>query len=150
VYRGITALKSRVTSLRTIFIAPLIFLFLGLQNLIKNTPTPSTALIWCGALLVGAFVGLLIAHTYRICADKKQHLLRLPGSPITLIVTVLFFGMKYYVGYTVATNPELAQSLAFMSFKYLVSGASCGILLGRSLTYFFHYLRAPQTDLSLT
>lgn len=147
IYRGIKALHPRVTSLRTLFIAPFVFLFLALQSLTTNTIL-YPYFLWFGILIIGSFLGWWIAHNYRVSADKKQRLLKLPGSPVTLIITLLFFSMKYYVGYTTATNPELAQSLIFVSFKYLVSGTSCGILLGRSLTYFYHYLCAPHTDIS--
>jgi hypothetical protein len=147
-YRGINALKIRVTTLRMIFIMPLIFTALSLYGLLKNN-TLYPYLLWLSMIVIGSLVGWLISRTLAIAADKKQRLIKLPGSPITLIIILFFFGMKYYLGYTAATNPELASSFTFASFKYLVYGASCGILLGRSLTYFYKYLHAPHTDLSL-
>jgi Family of unknown function (DUF6622) len=148
VYRGIKALKSSISPVYTIFIMPAIFLILSVQTLVayKNL-TLVPGLLWLISIMIGSLLGWLIASKAPIAADKKKGLIKRPGSPITLIIILLFFGVRYYFGYSLAVNPELMQSVSFLNIRLALSGLMVGVSLGSTLCFFYKYLKAPHFDL---
>ncbi|MFH1644396.1 MAG: DUF6622 family protein [bacterium] len=145
---GILNLKTRVRQLYTIFILPTIFLVMFLQSLISNFGFSFYPwLIWLIALFAGLNLGWFLFINIQIKADRKKQLIKIPGSPATLILVLLVFAVKYFFGYTQAVNPEFAQSLFFVNSKLISSGCIEGIFIGRVLFYLNKYFSVESEDL---
>ena len=148
-YRGIKALKSSTVHLYTLFILPTIFVGLSCQRLLSNTNELFTiAPIWAGAILIGSFGGWLIAKKAIIAADKKNKLIKRPGTKRTLALVLLIFAIRYYFGYSIAVNPELITYIPFIITNFALSGLMSGFALGSSLCLLNKYQKAKHRDLA--
>lgn len=143
IYMGSKSLFDRTIEVKKLLIMPIVFLIMTASH-IKD---PLSYGIF---LVLGAIVGFLTCFKYKIRVDREHRLLRIPGTPLPLILIVLVFVKNYFYGYEHAVHPEVFKNIIFLAISYIVSGVFSGIFIGRSGTHFFRYLRLPSEDLSAT
>ena len=103
IFIGIKAFKPSVVSLKKIFILPLVFLFFSVQRLLGNINF-FTTLVWITSVIIGVFLSVIIFSKTQIIADKKNNLLKLPGSYSTLFLILISFSLKFYFGFLIGNN----------------------------------------------
>jgi hypothetical protein len=146
--RGIIALKPRKISIYKIFILPTIFLYLALNGLFLTQNFVSfVSLVRCLSLFAGTFMGFVLTKNVVIRADRKNKLIKIPGSPFTLFLVLGIFCIKYYFGFKSATDPVFAQTMTFILSKTISTGLLSGTSIGRAARYFYTYKTERQTDL---
>ena len=146
-YVGIKATKMRSVPVLQLFIAPSIFTILSIHTLVGRISDHFLYIIpWGIATAVGIAIGWIEMHSLNIIVDRKNHLLKIPGSVFTLILFLLFFGSKYYYGFMSVTDPERTKEIQFVIFILLISGIGTGIMWVRDFGYFFKYLKNPSVE----
>jgi len=146
--RGISALKTRIVSLHSIFLVPTLFVVITLTGLYSpHFIKLSSIAVWTSSLLLGSVAGWLMFVNVKILADKKKKLLQLPGSALIFYLTLVIFGLKYYFGYTRAVNPSLAMSESHMTLELALFALIAGTVVGRMLCLIYQYWCAAHTNL---
>jgi hypothetical protein len=147
-YRGFQVRKSRTLSVYKLGILPTLFLALSIQGICTlQCPMPGMGILWCGGLLLGIISGWYLFKTSSVKADKKKALIKIPGSPLILILSLVIFASKYYMGYLAATNPALLLQTHMMIVRILLSSVIPGLVVGRTARYVYLYTKAVHTDL---
>jgi hypothetical protein len=148
-YVGIKAMNLRSVPVFQLFIAPGIFTILSIHTLAGRIGDHFLYIIpWCVAVVIGITIGWMEMHRLNIIVDRKNHLLKIPGSAFTLILFLLFFGSNYYYGFMSATDPERAKGIQLVIFILLISGIGTGVMWVRGVGYFFKYVKSPSAELS--
>ena len=131
---GIKALKSRTIPLNRLAFMPLIFTVWSLTGLYGKPLI--TLLFWSSALLLGIYVGWFLLFYRSLSFNKKIGLVHLPGSSMSLCLSLVFFCVRYAfkVASVISHDPFLLFMLTISSSS--VSGFVAGIAWGR----FFHVL----------
>ncbi|MGE5254868.1 MAG: hypothetical protein ACM3N7_12950 [Planctomycetaceae bacterium] len=140
-YMGIKATKMRSVPVFQLFIVPGIFTVLSIHTLVGRIGDHFFYLIpWATATLIGIAIGWVEMNRLNIVVDRKNRLLKIPGSAFTLILFLLFFSSNFYYGFLSATDPERARGMLFVVYILLVSGLGAGVMWVRSFGYFFKYV----------
>ncbi|MGI4985808.1 MAG: DUF6622 family protein [Janthinobacterium lividum] len=132
VFRGVKSMRGGTTKIHRLAIVPVIFTLWGLYGLAAQ---PATSwLAWLSGILLGLAIGFVLARRSTITADRTHGTITLPGSPVPLVLMLLVFIVKFWLGF------ELAMHAASPGSPYLmvaasVSGAVAGIFAGRFLVY---------------
>ena len=131
VLMGVKALKARTVSIKKLVLLPAFFTIWGLIGM-QWTLYP--ILSWILSLIIGAGLGWLTVHNWKIRYDRGRGTLHLPGSWTSLGLALAFFSVKYAFGFYHATHSEI-PSLIYVSESAL-SGLITGMFVGR-FAYFF-------------
>lgn len=146
---GIKGSKVRIIPFWKVFLLPIIFLSMSIQNLATYETIEYLSIgSWIFAMLVGSLFGWWQVQRLDIKIDKKSSLIQIPGSWDTLLVILIIFIAKYYFGYEQATNPVLVAQLKFKVSMLVLSGVCTGLFLGRLFCYISHYKDDVEVDLT--
>lgn len=147
---GYDATKTNIVSLKRLFILPSVLLVMSIKTLITSVPPYSFHLsFYFFSLLCGIIGGWMLVKNLDLQFDKRNGLVKLPGSWTTLILILIIFSAKYYFGYSLATNPDKAQDITFKVLMLSVSGVCTGLFLGRLFCYLLRKRVASHNELSL-
>lgn len=148
--RGITASKPQVVSMQKLIILPLVFIALSIHTVVTAFHVNSTIIgIWLVSILFGTLAGWLLVCKHQFKVDKKNYLIQLPGSWVTLILILLIFASKYYFGYEISADPALLKQTGFEFSLLGVTGICTGLFIGRVLFYFYQIKIGQSVDLSV-
>lgn len=142
--KGIEAFKTRVVTLKKIFLLPAIFMVWSISSL--NLSQIAT---WSAVFAAGILLGCLLNRNIKLKADKKQGLLSLPGEFTTLILLILVFAVKYFFGCLFAINPALREDALFKFCSFGSSGLITGLFMGKALSLLLKYQKAEHNDLQM-
>jgi hypothetical protein len=146
---GVRALWPRTTAFGQLALMPAIFLVWGLSNLFLTFRLTGLSIgLWALGIIAGTAVGLLLVRGLALRADHMHRLVRIPGTPVSLVVMLLIFATKYAFAYQIARNPELVLDPTFIALDLGVSGVLTGTLVGRFLGLWQKYRAAPQENLA--
>jgi hypothetical protein len=130
-------------------ILPVVFLAWGLSGFATNYGLRPTGIaVWIAALVVGAGIGLVLARTIEIHADKERGLIRLPGTAVNLALILIIFATKYTLGVLAGMRPSITSELLYMATDVGVSGLLTGMFTGRLYGLWRKYQAAPQENLA--
>lgn len=131
VYVGIKATKPHAVPVLRMGIIPTIFILWSLYSAFyKCNACPHYVGLWFLALLMGIYIGYRIALQYKINRDANN-CIHVPGSFLPLLLSMLFFTLKYMLGVSYALYPILKANMLLLSVDLTVSGLISGIFLGR-------------------
>lgn len=129
---GIKSLRTHIVYLPKLFLLPVIMLALKYKTFLSTTNfSPHLS------LLLSAIASFGIHLRKKIRIIKELRAIELPGSPLTLIIVLSFFSIKYIFGFLNATHHELILSYAHL--ETIISMLFSGYLLGRSACFFYRY-----------
>ena len=135
---SISATRTRTILFKKLFILPLLFLSISLKTLFTSfLLSPLVIGSYSISLMVGIFLGFILAKSLNLKFDHDQNLVKMPGNYITPILLMAIFSAKYYLGYSLSTNPLAIENPSFIVFHMGVSGISSGLLLGRLACYIY-------------
>ncbi|RON18366.1 hypothetical protein BK660_20890 [Pseudomonas brassicacearum] len=144
-YYGIKALSPTEESKTSLRVTPPILLGWSLYSLnLSLNPTASLG-CWLIAVVLGGLAALVIFQSKSLELNKPKTGLVVPGTAKTLVLYLLFFAANYYFGYQDDVHPEQAATLEMLLLKASASGFVCGLISGRSLT-FYRVLSALQSQ----
>jgi hypothetical protein len=136
VYRGVLACRDRETSLRNLFIIPLVMLALSLQSLGSRFGfSAATAGLWLVGASAGAALAWSLIDASRIGVNRAAGTLVQRGSVVPLVLMMAIFVTKYAVAVVLAMQPALQHSAGFLAAVCVLFGVFNGVFLGRLARY---------------
>ncbi len=131
---GVRQLRDRTVNPISLFIAPLVFLAIGLASSGRH----GAAL---GAWLVVALITTTISAVWMRAAagaryDMKSALLHIPGSAKPMFFMLSIFLFNYVAQVTFAIDPVKATSALWQIGFSVITGALTGVFLGRAISLY--------------
>lgn len=128
--------RARVGRADRLWVAPAIIGAFGLATMgiaVSHTGhAPEIVLTWLAAAAVGGAVGWATLHRAVIGADHPNGRITIPADWSFPPLLVLFFGVRFYVGYRGATDPAVAAHLDFALTQIVVSALIAGVFSGKA------------------
>ena len=141
---GARATRPRTIRRRQLYIAPSVFLFLSVNQLLHTYPATAGALLaWGGAALLAAIGGWRLAGRAAIAVDRRAGRIALPGSWLALLVIVTAFAARFYFAERMAAEPALRTVPLFYTEALAVMGLATGYYLGRAGCFLRRYFATP-------
>jgi Family of unknown function (DUF6622) len=148
-FLGVRALWPATAPVWRVAILPTVFFTWGLISLVtQNGLSVQRTVPWALALLCGTFIGMLVAGRQPIRTDKTRHLIQTAGGPLTLVLILLIFSVKYVFGFLHATQPGSFADARFWLTELAVSGVLTGMFIGRFAGLWQKYRAAPHENLA--
>ncbi|MDP9152624.1 DUF6622 family protein [Caballeronia sordidicola] len=133
--RGFKAMKGGTAPLTKLAIVPVIFTGWGLLNLFKEPAAGwNTGLAWVLGAVFGIGIGVVLARRSGMTVDRALKTVTLPGSVVPLVLMLLTFVSKFWLGVELAVMHAGPDSM-YVVLGGLVSGLVAGIFAGRFLMY---------------
>ncbi|TFF05829.1 hypothetical protein EXW72_19615 [Pseudomonas sp. BCA14] len=129
-YYGIKACVGGRESRRSLLILPVVLVAWSLMSLAPSILSSST---WVGGAVVGSLLGMLLFNADGARLDVNGETLVLAGTWKTLLVSQLFFAVKYYFGYQQAVHPLFLSTPEMLAVVGGVSGFTVGLFCGRAV-----------------
>lgn len=149
ILQGVAAMKTRIILFWRLLIIPSVFTIMGLYGVIKILHFNALAVgAWLVAIAIGCYLGVLLVRHIAIRANQSKGLVELPGSPVTLVLILVIFVVKYAIAYRLAIDPLSARQAWFIVFDAGISGLVTGMFVGRVWIYYKKYKAAPEVDLT--
>jgi hypothetical protein len=147
VSRGMMAMKGGTAPLSKLGVVPAVFAGWGLLHLLADPATGwTTASMWLAGGALGVGIGAAIAKRSGLSVDRGERTVTLPGSMVPLVLILLTFAMKFWIGFELATTAHIGVDSTFVVLNGLVTGAVAGIFAGRFLIYWLA-LRPDQAPM---
>lgn len=131
-YYGVMACFRSTETRRSLLLSPVIFVVWSLAAMDYATHPLLSMGTWVAGLLVGWAIAALWFDYHGITQGEARHSISVPGSLKLLILSMFFFGIKYYIGYEQATDRVFASSLPMVVLIGVASGLTIGLLCGRA------------------
>lgn len=128
-YYGIKGCLGGRESRRSLVILPVVLVMWSLMSL---TPSILSSGAWVGGVALGCVAGMVLFNAQGACLDADGKTLVLPGTWKTLLISQLFFAVKYYFGYQQAVHPLLLSTPSMLMAVGGVSGFTVGLFCGRA------------------
>jgi Family of unknown function (DUF6622) len=128
---GFQASRQRWVSLYRLPIMPLIFIIWSLYS--KQALHLDALAIWFCFCIIATASGFYMTKKLSINVDSTNKLVQLPGSWFPLLLSMIFFAIKYGLGVTYALDPFARESFYLLGFDLSISGIVSGLSLGRLL-----------------
>lgn len=126
------ATKPRKTSLRNIFLIPVIFLVTAISGVIFILhPNLNDIAMALGACCAGFPIGWLHFRLIRIKAIKDENKLHIPGTWSMFIIIFLLLTAKYYYGWTFGMDINAVKFGAYNRELMILYGLVTGLMMGR-------------------
>ncbi len=146
-YRGLAASKQRQTSIKKLYIIPVVMLLLSLQGMYSSFGLSGWApLAWLSGAAAGAALAWYLIDPANISADPQQGMIHQPGSWAPLMLMMAIFCMKYLVAVILAMNPARQHQLVFVIPVCALYGLFSGIFLGNLLRSLSVYRRGQTNN----
>ena len=93
--------------------------------------TPLNVGVWMIALLIGMAIGYAYMCHLGVHINKPNKTIHMPGSWFTMMLVLVIFASKYYLGYETGMHPQIIHNVHFISVMMSVSGVCSGLFVGR-------------------
>lgn len=137
-YYGLRARSGSRESLDSLLIAPLILLVWSLWSMSLGGHPLLALGAWTAGAVLGSLVAMLLFSTFGAVLDSGGEALLVPGTLKILGISLLFFVVKYWLGYQKAVHPEQATSVQMLSIGGAAAGFTVGLFWGRALKLYRH------------
>tara|TARA_R110000868_G_scaffold362686_1_gene624883 strand:+ start:24777 stop:25325 length:549 start_codon:yes stop_codon:yes gene_type:complete len=146
---GVMSLRARVVKFYQICIMPIVFATLSMHTLaVAFGFTYLASGSWLGSVIIITILSWRLIMKLPIKVDREHLLIENPGNKITLIVVMIVFVAKYYLGYRMKADPTLVDDVVFKWVVLVVSGACTGLIFGYLKAYYKMLETFPSEDLT--
>jgi hypothetical protein len=129
---GINALESRVIPLVRLVLIPIVFFGMSVEILVANFSLSFTYIsTWFMTILLGVFLGWAQVYNLPIEFDRRNSLVRLPGTWVILCIILVVFFSRYFFNVFLILDPKLKSNVLFVLTMLTVSGIITGFFIGR-------------------
>ncbi|MGG7445082.1 DUF6622 family protein [Kosakonia oryzendophytica] len=145
-HRGINALFDREMRPGRLFFLPIFFLLWGIYGITRETFHPDISLF---TMLIGVLAGIAFGYLLWRSQPPLRHsdtpgfIIR-AGTPLTLGLIIIAFGLKYILTATVYLHPELREAQSFSLLFGLLTGLVDGIFWGGTLRVFVPWYKKER------
>lgn len=138
-YYGLRALATTRESRRSLLLTPVILLVWSLWS-VNLGDHPLLALgAWAGGATLGSLLALLLFSSAGVLLESGGEAILVPGTLKILAISLLFFAVKYWIGYQTAVHPEQAASVQMLGISGAAAGFTVGLFCGRALKLFRNF-----------
>ena len=124
---GVVALRRRAVPLWRLLVVPALFITWGGLSLVQRAQaTPSFALVWLGAAVLGAVLARALWRLEAAAPDRARNLVTVRGTALPLVRNIVLFVAKYALAVAMARAPTPLLALGDIA----VSGLGAGYFLG--------------------
>ncbi|WP_338525028.1 hypothetical protein NUH87_05065 [Pseudomonas batumici] len=95
---------------------------------------------WLAGIALGSLAALLLFSRRGVTLDDEGLGLIVPGTWKVLGISLLFFAVKYFIGYQAAVHPERSASAKILILTGTSSGFTVGLFCGRAITFYREWL----------
>jgi uncharacterized protein DUF6622 len=145
---GARNLSARESRLGTLFVHPVIVLVLEIANLAGGAAPAVAIPAFVMSFAIGGAIGWNLTPR-RIAAGRASGAVHVPGSVVPLLVAVAVVVLRYSIGYTYNTWPELRADSALALQFSAIGALLVGVVWGRIVCIASVYRRAPAKYLHL-
>lgn len=144
-YYGFKALRPTRESPSFLLITPCIFVFWSLFSLNYHGHLTMTLSAWLTGIAVGSATALLLFPTRCLTIDDAGRRIVVPGTWKILAIYLLFFAVRYFIGYQAAVHPERSNDVQIVLITCTVSGFTVGLFCGRATSFYRKWLKLRVT-----
>jgi hypothetical protein len=138
IFIGIKSSKTNVVSIIKLAVIPIIFSVMSVETLTSSfNLSDLTVGIWAISIIVGAAIGFIQIYRLKLKVDRKNLLIKVPGTWSTLILVLIIFASKYYFGMELAMDPNFAHQSIFEFTMLAISGLFTGMFVGKLLCFIY-------------
>lgn len=146
-WMGVARLRTRVRRVRSLWIAPALFVAWGLSGLHGRAgPLAPTLACWIAGAVAGAVIGRRIEPMPVV--DRASGAVGQAGSAVPLLRNLALFGAHYLLHVAAAFAPASAARL--MSWDIAVSGLGAGYFIGWAALVAQMWRAAPSSSVTAT
>ncbi|NBF03458.1 hypothetical protein GV819_14280 [Pseudomonas sp. Fl5BN2] len=137
---GLRARSTLRESRRSLLIAPLILLAWSLWSLNLGAHPLLSLAAWTSGAALGSLLAMLLFSSIGVVLESGGEAILVPGTLKILGISLLFFAVKYWIGYQTAVHPEQAAGMQMLSISGAAAGFTVGLFCGRALKLYRHLL----------
>ncbi|WP_421666891.1 hypothetical protein, partial [Pseudomonas veronii] len=89
---------------------------------------------------LGGLVAFAIFPRRGLTLDEEGKHLIVPGTWKVLGISLLFFAVKYFIGYQAAVHPEFSATVEMLALAGAASGFTVGLFCGRTGVFYLTWL----------
>ncbi|WP_261792946.1 hypothetical protein [Pseudomonas chlororaphis] len=89
---------------------------------------------------MGVLSALVLFPRRGLALDEESQHLVVPGTWKVLGISLLFFAVKYFIGYQAAVHPEDSADVEMLILAGAASGFAVGLFCGRTGTFYREWL----------
>ncbi len=146
---GFKLSKPRIIPFKRLYRIPTILVISSFTDFFKlGGSFTEIAASWCVATFMGIAFAWWILVQLDMQLDKDNQLVKVPGTWANLIVLLLFFSVKYYVGYQLIVGSTRLTDLSIIFSIAVILGICAGFYLG-ILLYANWHMKRTTTAISL-
>jgi len=139
-YYGLSARKTSRESRRSLIITPVILVIWSLFSLSYAGRVELTVGSWLMGMVLGGLAAFALFPRRGLTLDEEGKHLIVPGTYKVLGISLLFFAVKYFIGYQAAVYPELSATVEMLVLAGTASGFTVGLFCGRSGVFYSAWL----------
>ncbi|MGE7955930.1 hypothetical protein ACQKQA_04885 [Pseudomonas sp. NPDC089530] len=139
-YYGLSARKTSRESQRTLIITPVILVIWSFFSLSYADSVELTVGSWLTGIVLGGLAALALFPRRGLALDEESQHLIVPGTWKVLGISLLFFAVKYFIGYQAAVHPETSANVEMLILAGAASGFTVGLFCGRAGTFYREWL----------
>ncbi|WP_248920488.1 hypothetical protein [Pseudomonas entomophila] len=139
-YYGISACKTSRESQRSLIITPVILVIWSLFSLNYEDRVELTVGCWLVGMVLGGLAAIALFPRRGLTLDQEGKHLIVPGTWKVLGISLLFFAVKYFIGYQAAVHPELSATVEMLSLAGTASGFTVGLFCGRTGVFYLTWV----------
>ncbi len=133
-YLGYSQSKDRQVNANRIFILPVAMILLSLYGILSAFGTMVMSyIVWFLAGSISLLLGLKIFSLKRIEYNPLEKVFHIPGSWIPMLLILVIFFIKYFVGVVVAKELPMIHQIEFILCISILYGCISGLFLSRSI-----------------
>lgn len=140
-YYGLRALSPTRESRRSLLLTPAILLVWSVWSLHLGDHPLLALVAWAGGAALGSLLAMLLFSSAGVLLESSSETLLVPGTLKILGISLLFFAVKYWIGYQSAVHPEHAASMQMLGISGTAAGFTVGLFCGRALKLYRHFLQ---------
>jgi hypothetical protein len=91
---------------------------------------------WLAGIALGSLAAIALFSRRGLTLDSDGKDLIVPGTWKILYISLLFFAVKYFIGYQSAVHPERSASVQMLALTGIASGFTLGLFCGRAITLY--------------
>lgn len=147
-YYGFNAHTASRETPRSLLITPGILTLWSFCSLNYAGSVELTLGSWLAGVVLGSLVALVLFPRRGLALDEEGVWLIVPGTWKILGISLLFFAVKYFIGYQAAVHPERSASSEILILAGTASGFTVGLFCGRAVNFYREWLalRVPAAS----
>jgi len=131
---GYMQTKDRKIKIGSIFILPISMILLSIFGIISTFGIMPTALfLWFFGIVIALMMNAQSSCSRRVKYSSFEKVFFIPGSWKPMILILLIFFIKYFVGVVTSLELEVIKQIEFIVVISILYGLISGMLLSRSI-----------------